>query len=73
MSNPMKPEQPKRTRRKVFVEARKTRGVSMFLRGVPREVREHFKAYCARRGTSMTEVLLEDILQHLADDQKPVT
>lgn len=31
----------------------------LYIRGVPFEVKAHFKAYCAKRGKSMTDVIVE--------------
>lgn len=39
---------------------------SLFLRNIPAEVRDQFKAYCARRGVSMTRVLV-DYMRELID------
>ena len=35
------------------------RGVAVNLRFIPRDVHRRFKAWCAARGTSMTDVLVQ--------------
>lgn len=42
----------------------KDQRVSLFLRPIPRTLRDQFKAYCARRGMSMIRRLME----HMKDD-----
>ena len=39
--------------------------VSVFIRGVPREVRDRFKALCVIRGTTMRQALVEMMLEAL--------
>ena len=39
--------------------------VSVFIRGVPREVRDRFKALCVIRGTTMRQALVELMLEAL--------
>jgi hypothetical protein len=39
--------------------------VSVFIRGIPREVRDRFKALCVIRGTTMRQALVEMMLEAL--------
>lgn len=39
----------------------KTRTVGVFLRNLPSDLRDQFKACCARRGRNMTEIVTEFI------------
>lgn len=39
------------------------RKVPILLRGVPEKVRDNFKAYCARRGISMKDRLIELMIE----------
>lgn len=36
---------------------------TLFLRDLPREVKDAFKAHCARRGKSMTETIVQFMRQ----------
>lgn len=46
------------------------RKVPILLRGVPEKVRDNFKAYCARRGITMKERLIELMIE---DANKDIT
>jgi hypothetical protein len=46
--------------------------VSIFLRGIPREVRDRFKALCVMRGTTMREAIVEMMLEALEGSPIPV-
>jgi hypothetical protein len=39
--------------------------VSIFIRGIPKEVRDRFKALCVMRGTTMRQALVEIMLKAL--------
>ena len=42
--------------------------VQLMLKGVPRMLRDKFKGYCARRGMSMTERLIELMRQDVNNE-----
>ena len=41
---------------------------ALTLRGLPRTVRQQFKAYCARRGTTLTAMLIQMMRDKIAED-----
>ena len=43
---------------------------TMFLRNIPRGVKDHFKAYCARRGITMTEKIVQLMKETIANDDR---
>tara|TARA_R100000808_G_scaffold6960_2_gene20350 strand:- start:3724 stop:3897 length:174 start_codon:yes stop_codon:yes gene_type:complete len=43
---------------------------TMFLRNIPRGVKDHFKAYCARRGITMTEKIVQLMKETIAKDDR---
>ncbi len=45
--------------------------VSIFIRGIPREVRDRFKALCVIRGTTMRQALAEMMLKAL--EESPIS
>ncbi len=51
-------------------EHREVEMVSIFIRGIPREVRDRFKALCVIRGTTMRQALVEMMLKAL--DGSPI-
>lgn len=46
--------------------------VSMFIRDIPREVRDSFKALCVMRGTTMRQALVDMMLKALEGSPIPV-
>lgn len=46
--------------------------VSIFIRDVPREVRDRFKALCLIRGTTMKQAVVEMMLESLEGSPIPV-
>ena len=60
----------------VFEPPEKEDEVDLLVRKIPREVRDQFKAYCAKRSRSMTELLIEYMYNCAASEvpqQKPQT
>jgi hypothetical protein len=47
------------------MEDKKQKMVSIFIRGIPREVRDSFKALCVIRGTTMRQAMVEMMLEAL--------
>jgi hypothetical protein len=45
--------------------------VSVFIRGIPREVRDRFRALCVMRGTTMRQAVVEMMLKAL--EGSPIT
>jgi hypothetical protein len=52
-------------------ERKELQMVSIFIRGIPREVRDRFKALCVIRGTTMRQALVELMLKAL--DGSPIS
>lgn len=46
--------------------------VSIFIRGIPREIRDRFKALCVIRGTTMRQAVVEMMLNALEGSPIPV-
>lgn len=42
--------------------------VTLLFQGIPRDVRDQFKGYCARRGLTMKERIVELMLQDINSD-----
>jgi len=42
--------------------------VSFFIRSFPRTLRDHFKAYCALRGVTMNDKLIDLVRKLLSDE-----
>lgn len=43
---------------------------TLYVRNVPREVKDHFKAYCAKRGTTMADMLTKLMREAIRKDNK---
>jgi len=43
---------------------------TLFLRGISMDVKNHFKAYCAKRGKTMTEKIEEMMREAVKKDSK---
>jgi antitoxin component of RelBE/YafQ-DinJ toxin-antitoxin module len=48
----------------------KLRTATVYLRGIRADVKAYFKAYCAKRGMSMTEMVEELMRRCIAEDNK---
>ena len=42
----------------------------VFLRNIPRGVKDHFKAYCAKRGITMTDKIVDMMREAIKKDNK---
>jgi hypothetical protein len=47
---------------------KQTKPATIFLRNIPRPVKDHFKAYCARRGITMTEKMVQLMRETIRKD-----
>jgi hypothetical protein len=55
----------------MHVENKGKKLVSVFIRGIPREVRDYFRALCVMRGTTMRQAVVELMLKAL--EGSPIT
>ncbi len=55
----------------MHAEQKEYRMVSVFLRGIPKEVRDRFKALCVMRGTTMREAVIEMMVSALEESPIP--
>lgn len=47
---------------------RKPKEGSLFLRNIPRQIKDRFKAYCAKRGSDMTDTVVEFMRRCIEED-----
>ncbi len=43
---------------------------TLYIRHVPREVKDHFKAYCAKRGITMADMVTEMMREKIRKDSE---
>lgn len=48
----------------------KSKDACIFLRNIPRSVKDHFKAHCAKRGISMTAKIVDMMREAIQKDNK---
>jgi len=59
-------------RNKEYYPRKEQRMVSIFIRDIPREIRDSFKALCVIRGITMKQAIVEMMLKALAGSPIPV-
>ena len=59
-------------RKKEYYPRKEQRMVSIFIRDIPREIRDSFKALCVIRGITMKQALVEMMLEALEGSPIPV-
>ena len=59
-------------RNKEYYPRKEQRMVSIFIRDIPREIRDSFKALCVIRGITMKQAIVEMMLEALEGSPIPV-
>jgi hypothetical protein len=59
-------------RKKEYYPRKEQRMVSIFIRDIPREIRDSFKALCVIRGITMKQAIVEMMLETLEGSPIPV-